>query len=287
MNHTFLLNRSETPGGPAVPHTPCFPEHNTALSFMHRLPRFCWLLAICLTCLYGLPAAASPQDAWQKGNTYYQQKEYDSAARYFEEIAANKPADPTIFYNLGNTYYRLNKIGLAVLNYERALKRKPDYKEAADNLLLAQSRIPNRIQSTPDIFFVQWWKSLTAPTHIILWSVLSLLFFITWIGLLFYRKMTGKGRGIPPQVMGSLIILWLLCMFLSLSSAKASISNQNGVIITPNTPISNNDRTGKWAGMLPEGTTVHIVATRGDQYEVALPDSRTGWIARNSLQLID
>ena len=90
---------------------------------------------------------------WQKANRFYQEKNYDSAAAYYTKLAKLNPENPEIFYNLGNTYYRLNKIGFAVLNYEKALKLKPDYRQAQDNLELTQSRISNRIQQSPPTFF--------------------------------------------------------------------------------------------------------------------------------------
>src|ERR1700744_3575460 len=83
-------------------------------------------------------AAGDSNMLWQKANELYQQKQYDSAAQCLEQIAALKPQNEIVYYNLGNTYYKLNKIAPAVLNYERALRINPDYKEAKDNLLLAQ-----------------------------------------------------------------------------------------------------------------------------------------------------
>jgi tetratricopeptide (TPR) repeat protein len=229
---------------------------------------------------------ASPQDAWQKGNAFYQQKNYDSAAYYFEQLAASKPADAGLYYNLGNTYYRLNKVGLAVLNYERALKRKPAYKEASENLLLARSRIPGSIKNEPeDIFFVRWWKSLTAPPMIMLWSVLSLLFFIGLIGLLLYRRLKRGAVYIRPQIVGVLTLLWLGSLLLAFSAAYATLSNINGVIVNSNatfTPKENG------AGVLiPEGTTVHIRAQQGNRYEVSLPDGRDGYVPAIAVQVVD
>src|SRR5581483_6057858 len=100
--------------------------------------------------LHGL-AAGNYSTQWQKGTAFYQQMQYDSAAYYFEQVAALKPQNAEVYYNLGNTYYRLNKIALAVLNYQRALHINPDYKEAKDNLALTESRISNHIQPASDI----------------------------------------------------------------------------------------------------------------------------------------
>src|SRR5947199_7094884 len=98
-------------------------------------------------------AAGDQNTLWQKGNAAYQLKQYDSALYYYEQLAAQKPRNAEIYYNIGNTYYRLNRIGHAVLNYQRALKIDPGYKEAKDNLLLAQGRISNNIHDAGNIFF--------------------------------------------------------------------------------------------------------------------------------------
>lgn len=232
-----------------------------------------------------LKAADLLNEAWKKGNAFYQQKEYDSAARYFEIIAATKPADPTVFYNLGNTYYRLNNMGYAVLHYEQALKRKPAYKEAADNLLLAQSRIPGFIQPVKDIFFVTWWKSLTAPATIIAWSVASLLLFIGLIGLLLYRRLNKKVF-IRPQFIGGLAVLWLLSLFMAIAASRSLITDIRAVVISNNTYLSN--KTSKGVITLPVGTTVKIISgNNAGSCEVELADNRSGYVRRDQLKVVE
>lgn len=232
-----------------------------------------------------LKAADMLNEAWKKGNAFYQQKEYDSAAHYFEIIAAAKPADATVFYNLGNTYYRLNNMGYAVLNYEKALKRKPGYKEAADNLLLTQSRIPGFIQPVKDIFFVTWWKSLTAPATIIAWSVASLLLFIALIGLLLYRRLN-RQLYIRPQIIGALTTLWLLSLFMAIAASRSLITDVRAVVVSNNTYLSN--KTSKGVITLPVGTTVRIISGNNTaSCEVELEDNRSGYVRRDQLKVVE
>ena len=234
-----------------------------------------------------LPVQASPVQSWQQANAFYQQKQYDSAAIYFEQIAASKPADPTVYYNLGNTYYRLNRIGPAVLNYERALKRKPDYKQAAENLLLTQSRIPGFTAPAKDIFFVRWWAALTSPGLIGLWSVVSLLLFIGFIGLLLYKRLNKDKVYIRPQIPATFFVLWLFSLLLAFSAAYAVVKNVRGVVMINNTAVGRNDAKSKYAGTLPEGTTVSIRSVQGNYYEVELPDGRNGMVQKEAVQLVD
>jgi tetratricopeptide (TPR) repeat protein len=257
----------------------------TGSSYSISRIRYAALLLIAVFQASFLHAAADLHQSWKKANTFYQQKEYDSAARYFELIAASRPADPTVFYNLGNTYYRLNNIGYAVLNYERALKRKPDYKEAAENLLLAQSRIPGFIQPAQDIFFVTWWKLLTAPKSIMTWSVISLLLFIGLIGLLLYRRLN-KQVYIRPQYIGALTVCWLLSLFLAVSAARSLVSDIRAVVVSGNAYLSN--KNSKGLVTLPVGTTVKVLSVNeAAAYEVELADNRSGYLQKDRLVIVD
>src|SRR6185312_5721021 len=175
-----------------------------------------FILLATLRCL-----AAEPYNVlWQRGDQFYQQKEYDSAAYYFEQIAAQKPWNAEVYYNLGNTYYRLNRMGPAILNYERALRINPEYKEAKDNLVLAKSRVSNRIQNNNEIFFVQWWHFLTEGTKATMWTILSLIAFLSVLGFSLVKRLRKGLSSIPPQLIGVLIVVWSVLLTLSFAASN-------------------------------------------------------------------
>ncbi len=216
---------------------------------------------------------------WQKGNDFYQQKQYDSAAFYYEQIAILKPGNATIFYNLGNTYYRLNKIGPAVLNYERALKINPDHKEAKENLVLTQARISNHIRPTPDIFFIRWWNALTRPDKAPTWSVCSLATFALIMLVLFLRKFsTSVGKYIPSMVTGFLILILCCCLLIAFTATRKSLLPTGAVVMQNDAALMNASLKGKPVMLVPEGTPVKIKSENGVWIEVSLPDGRSGWL---------
>jgi hypothetical protein len=232
-------------------------------------------------------AAADYKYQWKKGSDFYLQKEYDSALYYFEQIAALKPDNAEVYYNLGNTYYRLNKIGPSVLNYERALRLAPDYKEAKDNLALAQSRISTHISSAGDIFFLNWWQSLTRPDRSGVWSVSALITFFVIIMLLIVRHLQkNKDRRIPNQLPGFLSFVCLCLLILAFASSKNKTEHTGAVVMQNDTPLMNNEIKGKPLALIPEGTTVKIKGEKGTWTEVALPDGRTGWLQQNLIDKI-
>lgn len=242
----------------------------------------CFLLVLLS---FGAHADSSYDAWWQKANTLYQQKQYDSAAVYFEKLAALKPEEAVVYYNLGNTYYRLNRIGPAVLNYERALQLDPSDKKAKDNLSLAQSRISNRIQASPDIFFVQWWKWLVQGSKESTWAVLAILLFLGIIGLMLARRL-GKLQAVPPQVTGIMWGVWLVLLLLSFFSAQHKADSKKAVVMQNDAPLLADPRQTKSQSLIPEGTTVKWKGEISGWVEVSLPDGRTGWMQQNLLAKI-
>lgn len=224
-------------------------------------------------------AADTGNAMWNRANQLYQQKEYDSALAYFEKIAASHPGTAEIYYNIGNTYYRLNKVAPAVLNYERALHINPDHKEARENLILTQNRISNHIQSVPEIFFIEWWRSLTKSSAANIWAVLSLITFVTIVLIMAVGRTSKTGVTIiPPQLMGILVFIWLCILVLAYFSAANASDSNKGVVMQNDSPLMNADLKGKPISLIPEGTTVRINAIRGEYADITLPDGRRGWV---------
>jgi tetratricopeptide (TPR) repeat protein len=216
---------------------------------------------------------------WQKGNSCYEHKQYDSAAFYYEQIAALKPLNAELYYNLGNTYYRLNKIGFAVLNYERALKINPEYKEAKDNLLLAQSRISNNINPIGEIFFIRWWNTITMPGNATTWAVIALITFLLFIGLLLLTRLR-KARA-PIQLQGILVVMFLCFLSLAFFSTKNSTQRSGAVIMEGDAPLMNRELKGKPLMLVPEGTVVKIEQEQNGWVQVKLPNGREGWLQQS------
>ena len=231
-------------------------------------------------------ATGNYSQQWQKATAFYDQKQYDSAAFYFEQIAALKPLNAELYYNLGNTYYRLNKVPQAVLNYERALHVNPEYKEARENLLLTQNRIVNHIQPVSDIFFMIWWQELTRPDKAGRWATWALVFFSLIFAVLIIRRFRGAGQGLPRQLPG--IFGFLSCCFLVLAFSAARNSGQKtaAVVMQNDAPLMNNEQKGKPLSLVPEGTTVKIIGEKGMWVEVTLPDGRRGWLQQSLLDQI-
>lgn len=223
---------------------------------------------------------------WQKANAFYQYKQFDSAAAYYEKIAALHPENAVVYYNLGNSYYKLNKIGFAVLNYERALKLNPSYKEAKDNLELTQSRIPNRIQQTPEIFFVAWWQAITNASLAGMWAVISLILFLLIILILVLKRWNKLPISAPAQFTVLLAFLCVCCLYISYVAAYKKTTHEHAVILEQDAPFKETRQSSKTQSLVPEGTVIKIETQQDGWAAVKLPDGRFGWMSMALMEKI-
>lgn len=231
-------------------------------------------------------AANNYEGLWDKGHAYFQEQNYDSAAYYYEQIAQQKPHNAEVYYNLGNAYYRLNNVGKAVLNYERALKIKPYHKQASDNLYLTQSRIENRIQKVPEIFFLRWWRSMTQSNLTNIYAVIACIIFLL-IALYNIGKRAGYIQiNIPAQIPIASVIVCILFIVLSVVSANRLVDRNAAIVMEDKLPLMPGPKYGTSKSLIPEGTKVEICDEQKTWFEVTLPDGRKGWLHQSSVERI-
>lgn len=230
-------------------------------------------------------AADNNTAEWQRGNAFYEQKLYDSAAACYERIAALKPHNAEVYYNLGNAYYKLNKTAPAILNYERALRISPEYKDARENLSVAQARITNRIQPARELFFTEWWKAATRHDKTTTWAVWAAITFFLCMLLMVARRFA-VGKNIPGQLAGVLFFASLCLIGLAFSAAGSTNDKESAVVMVADAPLMNSEQKGKPLMLVPEGTTVKIKSEKGVWVEVTLPDGRKGWLQQSVLERV-
>ncbi len=223
---------------------------------------------------------------WRRATDSYMQKQYDSAAYYFEQVAATKPQNAEVYYNLGNTYYRLNRIALAVLNYERALRIDPSNKDAQDNLAITQARITHQVPHSEEIFFMEWWKNTTSHTKATGWAIAALITFVLIIACIWSRRFGKIGSRIPVQVPGILGFVCVVFLVFAFVAAGRSVNSSGAVVMENDAALMNNEQKGKPTALLPEGVTVQIISERGMWVEISLPDGRTGWVQQAQISKI-
>ncbi len=98
------------------------------------------------------------QSDFEIANAAYADGRYEEAAAGYEALLAETP-DATLYYNLGNARFKQGELAQAILNYERALRLRPNYADAKYNLAFAQNKITDNIEEQ-DFFLLTWVRAV-------------------------------------------------------------------------------------------------------------------------------
>lgn len=236
-------------------------------------------ITFCLTSK-GL-AQAQPDAEFAKANAAYAAKNYRAAIDGYEKLVKEGHWSASLFYDLGNAYFRSEDSGRAILNYQRALALQPAQPEAQANLQLVrdQSRALELNKSWPEehlaFLTTNQYACIAAAAF---WAAAFIL-----VGLLFARRRAA---------------VWIFTLVLLLVIGGGSVfaisAFENGsggrdVAIVVRQDVQARLATAENAGtvlVLPPGSEVRILSTRGAWSYAALPNDLRGWIPADSAELV-
>ncbi len=222
-------------------------------------------------------------------NKAYSKKNYAAAINFYEKVLSQNIEAPEIYYNLGNAYFKNRNLPLAILNYERAKKRKPEDEDIVFNLKMANQLIADKID-TPEVHFLSAKRSLllnvcTEKT----WSLYSLGSWMIFLCLLTIYFVSGR-IGIRQLSLGfSLLLLQvsLSTFFLARECFKDSVRQEEAIILASNiTAKGSPDNKGTDLFILHEGSKVTLLQSSGGWYEVKLNNGHSGWLPKTALEII-
>jgi tetratricopeptide (TPR) repeat protein len=234
-------------------------------------------------------AAADAQQVFTNANQAYQTGNYRFAVDGYESILkSGNVFSKELFFNLGNAYFRLNQIGLARLNYERALRLDPSDVEIQQNLALAHSRVSDDIEPVSTVFFIRWWQSLRNIFPADTWSVFG-LFFI-WLGAAGFALWlldTERRRKKYGFIVGLSAVPLSIILFLLAQSAAMVLQTPHGIVITHETALRNApDANATTINTLHEGLKIEILDKIGTMTKVKLPNGEDGWLPTTDVEKI-
>lgn len=242
--------------------------------------RFFILLFAAVFCLTNL-ARGQAEATFAKANADYAAKNYPTAIKGYESLVKAGHWSASVFYDLGNAYFRTDDTGRAILNYERALALQPAQPEAQANLRLVrdQSRAlelaPNWAEEHLAFLTTNQYAWLAA---IAFWGAAFIL-----AGLIFARRRA---------------VVWIFCLVLLLAIGGGSVfaisafeegSNGRDLAVVTQDKVQARLATAENAGtvlVLPPGSEIKILSTRGAWSYAALPNDLRGWIPAESAELV-
>ena len=234
-------------------------------------------------------AAQTPQQLMQRGNDAYAKGDFVAAAQAYNAVLDSGYESADLYYNLGNVYYRQEEYGLSILNYERALRLKPNFRDAKQNLDLADSKTEDQIAALPEIFLAQWAHSVVAwfsPTG---WRICTLIL-LTLLGtavVLFLLSRDYAWR--KGSLIGGIVTLvfLLLCIACTISASVRYNRHNQAIVTAPMAVVKSSPEENSIDKLvLHEGTKVNIEETLGEWHKIQIADGNNGWLQTDEVTII-
>jgi len=242
--------------------------------------------------LMQLPALLFGQDFEshiQEAEHYYAETKYDSAALAYQKVLDAGYHSAELYYNYGNAFYKQNDIPSAILYYEKALKLDPSNENVLFNLKLANTRIKDKIEAVPQLFFIRWYVSLYnmysvdnwAKVALVLFSIFALFILFYFLGKHVYMRKLGFYFGLI------FLFLSLASLFLTYKKNTSQKEQEGAIVFYPAVTVkSSPNANGVDLFVIHEGTKLQIIDKVGQWCEIKIANGSIGWIEVKTIQLI-
>ena len=234
--------------------------------------------------------AGSPDSLFKNAELEASNAGYRKAAEILESILADhRMASVELYYNLGNSYFRLKDYPNAILNYERALRLKPNDEDINFNLSIANQRITDRIEPIPELFYVRWINFLVALFSFEIWGILAIILFCLAI-LFFYYFQFGKSRAVRINsfyLAIFLVIVTISCYALAHRGYSETFSKNYGIVFAGSVPVKSSPAENSVSlFVVHAGVKVKLIDFIGDWAKIRLEDGNEGWLLLQDLEII-
>jgi tetratricopeptide (TPR) repeat protein len=222
---------------------------------------------------------------FQKGNESYEAGNFDQAIEQYQKILDLGIKNSKVFYNLGNAYFRKNQLGMAILNYRKALALEPRDEDSMANLAFAKLFTLDKIEQQkidPLSNLAHWFVNLWSTDELTIFASLSYCLSIVFgILILFTRKRRA-------WLLGLSIMLFIFVVSSSSLATKLHFdSAKNGVLIASQAEVRSGpggDYTLQFTGH--EGLEFQINEQAEGWYRISLPNGVKGWIPKDAVEII-
>lgn len=254
-----------------------------------KINKLSWLTILLILITSTSIAAQSVEEIATKAAKYYDSKDFKAAIASYEKIIAGGYESTKLYYNLGNAYFRNNEYAPAILYYEKALKLSPHNEDILFNLEVANSKLIDKVELVPELFYKRWWKSILNITDIDTLATLNIIFLAIGLILLTLYFVTVKTLQKKFGFFGGIFFIILFSLSIAVSAQRNHYNTEHhqGIIFAPTVNIkSSPDEKSKDIFVLHEGTKVTVLDALNDWHEIRIGNGSKGWIKATDYRLI-
>ena len=246
---------------------------------------FCGYVLLFLLVTQGAFAADSTATTFAKAVQAQENSQHPKAIALYEQILKTEMLSPELYNNLGLAYYNNKQLGLAIVQFERALRLAPEQTDAKHNLKAAQQRIGDDYRASEALFIVQWWNTLVAFLSSTAWALLFLGFIFSGVGAIVAWQWKNES-----MYKGVAIVLFSCSIFPLIWGFQ-----KKGIEASPNTAIVINDQIGlrqspdlssEEIELIFEGVKVVILEEEDSWTHIELPNYLIGWVPSSMIEQI-
>jgi tetratricopeptide (TPR) repeat protein len=224
-----------------------------------------------------------------KANKAYSAGAYSQAAELYKKVADAGYESPELYYNLGNAYFKLNDYARAILWYERAKRLDPGNEDINFNLNVANTKISDKIEALPELFYKRWFNGLVQVFSFDTWAMMGVCMFLCGLlGLVFYlasRVLIIRKIGFLAAMV--LFFFSLFTFFMAWNGYSTAKFSNEAIIFTPTIIVkSSPDEKSTDLFVLHEGTKVSLLDNISGWYEIRISNGSVGWLPQSSLEKI-
>ena len=246
------------------------------------------LSGVILLVAVGTARADTPEEIFERGNRAYDAGRYDEAAEAYRTVLRYQIEDPRVEFNLGNAEFRLGNLGRAILHYERARRIDPTDPDIRANLEFARSlrldRVPEPERPAVVAWVIRWQDRIGADR--LAWIALGLV----WAGCgLLAWGFAAPGRFGARHGWSLAAVLTALTLVGAAwySAGDRPAGTRTAVVVAKLAEVlAGPGENNATLATVHEGLDVEVWAERQEWLQVRLPNGVSGWVARDTVELV-
>jgi len=242
-----------------------------------------------LMILPGFLFAGGAQETVARANKAYTDGFYANAVELYKSVLSTGFESVDLYYNLGNACYKQNDFPSAILYYEKAHKLDPGNEDVNFNLKIANTKITDKIEPIPEMFYKRWYRGLIETFSVDKWAKTGIVFLcLALFGGLFYvisKQLFIRKAGF--WLGGSFLLVSLFSFLFAWQNYGDQMHRKEAIVFTPTVTVkSSPDEKSVDLFVLHEGAKVELIDHIGEWVEIKIANGSVGWLMSTSVEKI-
>jgi len=179
-------------------------------------------------------ASTDATELFDKGNRFYEARQYDSAIVSYAEALATGQESASLYFNLGNAYFKSGDLGHAVLYYLRAQRLEPNDDDIEANLEFAKRYASVQMEGVKLNPISSFFETIVAPYKLDLLAwVASACFILLFLALTVRYGLGRQGLLVRAAITSSATLL-VVSSLLTTVKYNVEFLTERAVIVAEN-----------------------------------------------------